>query len=274
MLRTGRDEHVDTRPVGVAQRLPAPVDVGQLRTGQPADGGGSWADTDRAGDRLHGFEVTLAGHRESGLDVVDTHPGQLLGDLELLGDVEGDPRRLLSVTQGCVEDDKVSLGGGLSTGLCRRRLALRVLRAALHSHRSSLFVVPACATSTTVTSTSHHFDAHRHCRAGSSVSAQEEAPWPFGAGGVSASAMWRSPSSKKQVRDEHMHTHDPPMLTNNGVQVKDGCSADSRVSQRVVGHGPRELRIGHSRRHLAHCYARPRRCGRDAEAWLSTEPDQ
>ncbi len=43
---------------------------------------------DGPGDRLHRFEVTLARDREAGLDVVDSGPGQLFGDLELLGDVE------------------------------------------------------------------------------------------------------------------------------------------------------------------------------------------
>ena len=46
----------------------------------------------------------VAGDREAGLDDVDPEARQLLGDLELLGDVERDARRLLAVTQGGVED--------------------------------------------------------------------------------------------------------------------------------------------------------------------------
>ena len=109
VLRAGRDEDVDAGPVGVAKRIPAAVDVGELRPGQPADGRGVGPVADRAGDGLHGLEVALAGHREPGLDVVDTHPGQLLGDLELLGHVERDARRLLAVAQRRVEDDEMFL---------------------------------------------------------------------------------------------------------------------------------------------------------------------
>ena len=58
----------------------------------------------RLGDRLDRLEVALARDREAGLDHVDAESRQLLRDLELLADVEGDPGRLLAVTQGGVED--------------------------------------------------------------------------------------------------------------------------------------------------------------------------
>ena len=55
-------------------------------------------------DRLHRLEVALAGNREAGLDHVDAEARELLGDLELLGDVERDAGRLLAVAQRRVED--------------------------------------------------------------------------------------------------------------------------------------------------------------------------
>ena len=60
---------------------------------------------DLAGDRPYRLEVTWRGDRESSLDHVDAEPRQLLRDLQLLGRVERDPRRLLAVSQGRVEDD-------------------------------------------------------------------------------------------------------------------------------------------------------------------------
>ena len=59
---------------------------------------------DLAGDRLHGLEVAGRGDREAGLDDVDAQARELLGDLELLGRVERDARRLLAVAQRRVED--------------------------------------------------------------------------------------------------------------------------------------------------------------------------
>ena len=100
VARTGRDEHVDPGPFGLADRFPTAVDVGPVGAGEPGD--------DRplhgARDGLHGLEVALARHREPRLDDVDPEARQLLGDLELLGDVEGDTWRLLAVSQRRVED--------------------------------------------------------------------------------------------------------------------------------------------------------------------------
>ena len=70
--------------------------------------GARQAGDDRAphglGDRLDRVEVTVGRDREAGLDHVDPQPGELLRDLELLGDVEGDAGRLLAVSQCRVED--------------------------------------------------------------------------------------------------------------------------------------------------------------------------
>ena len=55
--------------------------------------------------------------REPGLDVVDPEARQLLGDLELLGDVERDARRLLAVAQRRVEDPQM-VGHGWLLSSC------------------------------------------------------------------------------------------------------------------------------------------------------------
>ncbi len=71
----------------------------------------------RLGDGLDRLEVALAGDREPGLDHVDPEARELLGDLELLADVERDARRLLAVAQGGVEDlHVVAHGCALSGG--------------------------------------------------------------------------------------------------------------------------------------------------------------
>ena len=68
-------------PVGVADRLPRAVDVGE----RVRESAGDDRPADGAGDRLDGLEVPVAGDREAGLDEVDAEARQLLGDLELLG---------------------------------------------------------------------------------------------------------------------------------------------------------------------------------------------
>ena len=60
---------------------------------------------DLAGDRPHGLEVADRGDREARLDDVDAQAGELVCDLELLGAVQRDARRLLTVAQRGVEDD-------------------------------------------------------------------------------------------------------------------------------------------------------------------------
>ena len=86
--------------IGVANRFPRAVDILEAGAGEPGD--------DRAphrlGDRLDGVEVAVGGDREAGLDHVDPEAGELLGDLQLLGDVERDAGRLLAVSQCRVED--------------------------------------------------------------------------------------------------------------------------------------------------------------------------
>ena len=91
---------MDAGAFGVADRLPRAVDVLEPRAREAGD--------DRAphrlGDRLDGLEVTVGGDREAGFDDVDPEAGELLGDLQLFGDVERDAGRLLAVSQCRVED--------------------------------------------------------------------------------------------------------------------------------------------------------------------------
>src|SRR5262249_11367725 len=63
------------------------------------------------GDLLHGGEVALRGDREAGLDDVDPHGVEQLGDLELLLMGHGGARALLAVAQCGVEDDDAVLVG-------------------------------------------------------------------------------------------------------------------------------------------------------------------
>ena len=95
-----RDEGVDARALRVLDGVPGGVDVLSVCAGEPGDHGA----VHLAGDRLDGLEVAGRGDREAGLDDVDAEPRELVRDLELLLLVQRDPRRLLPVAQGGVED--------------------------------------------------------------------------------------------------------------------------------------------------------------------------
>ena len=78
--------------------------------GEPADHGVLGA----LGDLVDGVEIAVRGDREAGLDDVDAHRVEQLGDLELLLVRHGGAGALLAVAQGGVEDDDaVLLGLGL-----------------------------------------------------------------------------------------------------------------------------------------------------------------
>ena len=97
----GGDERVHARALGVAHGLGGTLDVRRVGAGQAGD--------DRAvhlaGDRAYRLEVTRRRDRKSSLDHVHAEPRELLGDLQLLGRVQRDARRLLAVSQRRVEDD-------------------------------------------------------------------------------------------------------------------------------------------------------------------------
>ena len=101
-----RDERVDARARRVAYRPVGGVHVADMNAREPGDHGA----LDLAGDRLDGLEVARRGDREAGLDDVDAQPRELVGDLELLGRVQRDARRLLAVSQGGVEDENAVVG--------------------------------------------------------------------------------------------------------------------------------------------------------------------
>src|SRR5581483_7175318 len=93
-------EDVDARPARPAERLAAGIDVGGLGSRER----GHRRALHRLGDRADALEVTGGGHGEAGLDHVDAEALELLGDLRLLVWLKGDPRRLLAVSKGGVED--------------------------------------------------------------------------------------------------------------------------------------------------------------------------
>ena len=95
--------------VGVPHGFPRAVDVLEAGARQPGDDRAAH----RLGDRLDRLEVAVGRDREAGLDHVDAEARELLGDLELLGDVERDAGRLLAVSQGRVEDLTVSISFSL-----------------------------------------------------------------------------------------------------------------------------------------------------------------
>ena len=103
-------EDVDARILGVADCLPALIDV----VGHGAAEGGDLRPADLAGDAIDGVEVGWRGGGEAGLDAVDAHALEQLGDLQLLLGGEGDAGGLFAVAQGGIKDsDSVSHNGKL-----------------------------------------------------------------------------------------------------------------------------------------------------------------
>ena len=103
----GREEGMDAPALGRLDRLGAAVDVLECGARQPADHGVLGA----LGDLVHGREIALGGDRKAGLDDVDAHLVEQLGDFELLLVGHGGAGGLLAVAQGGVEDDDAVLLG-------------------------------------------------------------------------------------------------------------------------------------------------------------------
>ena len=99
----GRDAQarVDAGALGGLQGLGRAVDVLVHGAGEAADGAGI---AGQAANLLDGAEVARGGDGEAGLDDVDAHADELLGDDELLLSVHGGTGGLLSVAQGGVKD--------------------------------------------------------------------------------------------------------------------------------------------------------------------------
>ena len=93
-------------------RLGAAVDVLERGARKPAH--------DRIlgalGNLVHGREIAFRGDREAGLDDVDAHGVEELGDLELLLVRHGRAGALLAVTQCGVENDDAVLFGLVGGG--------------------------------------------------------------------------------------------------------------------------------------------------------------
>ncbi len=105
--RRGADEGVDTRLRRVFHRVPAAVDVAVLRAREAADHRLFRAPRDFA----HRAEIAFGGDRKAGLDDVDAHVVEQLGDLELFVMGHGGAGGLLAVPQSGVEDDDTVLAG-------------------------------------------------------------------------------------------------------------------------------------------------------------------
>ena len=95
------DERVHARALGVAHGLGGALDVGGVCARQAGD----HRPVHLPRDRAYRLEVTRRRDRESSLDHVHAEPRELLRDLQLLGRVQRDARRLLAVSQRRVEDD-------------------------------------------------------------------------------------------------------------------------------------------------------------------------
>ena len=109
--RRRRDEGVDAPALGRLDRFAAAVDVLLAGAREAAD----HRVLGTPGDLVDGRKVAIRGDREAGLDDVDAHIVEQLGNLELLLMGHGGARALLAVAQGGVEDDDAVL-----LGLCWR----------------------------------------------------------------------------------------------------------------------------------------------------------
>ena len=104
MDRGRRDEGVNARPARPAHRLSGPGDVGADGTGEAGNG----SVLDPLGNQRDRLEIAVRGNGKSGLDDVDAHRVQEIGDLDLF--LEGHRRAgaLLAVAQGGVEDQNTA----------------------------------------------------------------------------------------------------------------------------------------------------------------------
>jgi hypothetical protein len=105
--RRGRQEGVDAPALGRLDCFAGAIDVLLAGAREAAHHRVLGA----LGDLLDGGEVALRGDREAGLDDVDPHGIEQLGDLELLFMRHGGAGRLLAVAQGGVENDDAILLG-------------------------------------------------------------------------------------------------------------------------------------------------------------------
>ena len=96
---------MDARRLRIGEGLGGATDVLLVGAGQGADA----AVPHRPGHRLHRLEIAATCGREAGLDHVDTHALQSLGDAHLLVAGHGRAWALLAVAQGGIEYDQLAL---------------------------------------------------------------------------------------------------------------------------------------------------------------------
>src|SRR6185437_897701 len=103
---------MDTAALCRLNRLGATVDILRSRAREAADDGVLGA----LGDLVYGGKVAVRCNRKAGLDDVNAHIVEQLGDRELLFVRHGCARALLAVAQGGVKDDDAVLFGLLLRG--------------------------------------------------------------------------------------------------------------------------------------------------------------
>ena len=103
----GGDERVDAMAGRRGHRLGAGLDVTGGGPGQTADHR-TIGRAHLGGDALHGLEIAAAGKRKTRFDDIDLQAGELLGDRQLLVEVQAGPGRLLTIPQGGVKDQHPS----------------------------------------------------------------------------------------------------------------------------------------------------------------------
>jgi len=107
MQRRGADEGVNPLALGVGEGLGGPIDVGGTGPGEAADN----RFLDDLGNLRNRFEIAVRGDRKAGLDDIDAHLVEELGDLHLLLEGHRCAGRLLAIAQRGVEDDDAILAG-------------------------------------------------------------------------------------------------------------------------------------------------------------------
>ena len=103
MQVAGGDHHVDAPTGGRLQGLGTAVNIHLMGAAQARNG----ACLDDLGDLANRFEVAIGGDGETGLNDIDPHLFQDLGQFELFIQAHGGTGRLLAVAHGGVKDDDI-----------------------------------------------------------------------------------------------------------------------------------------------------------------------